>query len=317
MYKQYKIFKNFYFIFLLLSFILIVTLIIPGCDKKPVETNLLLPVEFSSIPSNLILTSPLDEKIEIRVSGDIDQIEAIKNLNLKYFVDLYTDLASDPAGEKNYLDPRIYYLPVLEKRIFVPPGVKILMVKPAYIKVNLEKKVIKSFPVTVPYVGKEAAGYVALSARIEPEKVMLTGPESIIRSIQTIKTKPIDLTNIKESFKKKIPVELQGLNTKSNPRIITVYIPIEKIQTTKVFEKLPVELKNARHGCSVNPSTIMLTIKGGHDILNKQETKENIKISIDVKGLKSGVYVRRAVIDLPLGLIMTDAEPEIFTVTIE
>ena len=61
----------------------------------------------------------------------------------------------------------------------------------------------------------------------------------------------------------------------------------------------------------------MLTIKGGHDILNRKEIKNKIKVSIDVKGLKSGVYVRRAVIDLPLELIMTNAQPEIFTVKIE
>ena len=93
---------------------------VTGCSTEPVETDLLLPVEFSSIPLNLILTSPSVDKLEIRVRGNSEQIEKIKTIDLKYFVDLYTDLASDPAGEKVFIDPRIYYIPVLKKEYLFP-----------------------------------------------------------------------------------------------------------------------------------------------------------------------------------------------------
>ncbi|MCP3900633.1 MAG: YbbR-like domain-containing protein [Desulfobacteraceae bacterium] len=288
-----------------------------GCHSEPVQTDLLLPVEFSSIPINLILTSPSVDKLEISVSGNREEIEKIKEMDLKYSVDLYTDLASDPAGEKVHIDPRTYYIPVLTKRIFIPGRLKILSVSPSYIRVGLEKKVVKSFAVSAPYTGTEAPGYAALSAKIEPAKVTLTGPESAINSIKSLKTKPIDLSKVKESFKKKMPVDLHGLNTISEPAIVTVFIPIEKKKITKTFENIHVELKNAKKQDSVNPSEIGLTIKGWHDMLNRKEIIEKIKVSIDVKGLKSGVYVRNAVIDLPLELIMINAEPEIFTVKIE
>ena len=316
MYKILKTYKGFYWIFPY-SLIFVFISIFTGCHSKPEETDLLLPVEFSSTPLNLILTSPSVDKLEIRVSGSKKQIEVIKTMNLKYSVDIYTDLASDPAGEKVHLDPKIYYIPVVKKRIFIPNGIKILSISPSYIMVSLEKKVVKSFSVAVPYTGTEAPGYVALSARIEPAKVILTGPESVIRSIKNLKTKPVDLTNVNESFKKKLPVDLKDLNTKSEPAIVTVFIPIEKKQIIKTFKNIPIELKNAKKKDSVSPAKIILTIKGGHDMLNRKDTKEKIKVSIDVKGLKPGVYVRRAVIDLPLELIMTDAEPEIFTVKIE
>lgn len=77
------------------------------------------------------------------------------------------------------------------------------------------------------------------------------------------------------------------------------------------------EAENGKKKDSVAPLKIRLTIKGGHDMLNRKGIKDEIKVSIDVKGLKPGIYVRSAVIDLPLELIMTDAEPEIFTVKIE
>lgn len=310
-----EIFKIDGLLFYLLIFIFIGS--ITGCSTEPVETDLLLPVEFSSIPFNLILTSPSVDKLEIRVRGNSEQIEKIKTIDLKYSVDLYTDLASDPAGEKVYIDPRIYYIPVLKKRIFIPRGVDIISIRPSYIKVSLEKKAVKSFSVSAPYTGETAPGYVALSAMIEPSKIILTGPESVIESMKSLKTKPIDLTKANESFKKKMSLDLKGLNLKSDPAIVTVFIPVEKKQIIKLFENIPLELKNAKKTDSVIPSKIRLTIKGGYDMLNRKEIIEKIKVSIDVQGLKPGVYVRSAVIDLPLELIMTDAEPEIFTVKIE
>ena len=176
---------------------------------------------------------------------------------------------------------------------------------------------MKSSSISASYSGAEEPGYVALSARIEPAKVMLTGPESAILSIKNLKTKPIDLSKANESFKKKMPVDLKGLNITSEPAIVTVFVFVEKRQIIKIIKNIPVELKNAKLNASVSPLKIMLTIKGGHDMLNRKDIKEKIKVSIDIKGLKPGIYVRRAVIDLPLELIMTDAQPEIFTVKIE
>ncbi len=310
--KTGRIFYTFFCVLIIIG--LVMTM---ACHSKPEETDLLLPVEFSSIPRNLILTSPSVEKLEVRVRSTPKHIELIKGMDIKYVVDLYSDLASDPAGEKVRIDPRIYFIPVLKKRIFIPSGVEILSVKPSYIRISLEKKMVKSFSVSVPYTGAEAPGYVALSARIEPPAVTLTGPQSIIESIKSLKTKPVDLTNARESFKKKIPVDLKELNTESDPSIVTVFIPLEKKQMTKVFDDIPVELKNTRGKESVIPSKISLTIKGGHDMLNRREAREKIKVTIDVKGLKPGVYVRNAVIDMPLELIMISARPEIFTVKVE
>lgn len=314
--KKVTIYREVYWV-LSCALIFVFMSLLSGCHSEPVETNLLLPVEFSSMPLNLILTSPYVDKLEIRVRGNPKEIETIKAMDLKYSVDLYTDLASDPAGEKVHIDPRTYYIPVISKRISIPRGLKIMSINPSYIRVSLENKVVKSFVVSVPYTGVGAPGYVALSARIEPSTVTLTGPESAIMSIKSLKTKPIDLSTAKESFKKKMPIDLQELNTVSEPAIVTVFIPIEKKQITKIFENIPIELQNAKKKDSVNPLKIILTIKGGHDMLNRKGMKEQIKVSIDVKGLKPGVYVRSAVIDLPLELIMTDAEPEIFTVKIE
>ena len=195
---KFKLYCN---ILILLLFLILFCL--PGCTTEPVETDLLLPVDFSNIPENLILTSFHTDKIEIRIQAHPNLIELINKKNLHYPVDLYTDLEFDPAGDSDSIEPGSYLFPVEEKRIPMDRGIKILSINPSYLSVQLEKKVSKTFKITVPYIGTPAKGHIALDAATEPASVKLTGAASLIQSIKELKTKPIDLANASEDFKKK------------------------------------------------------------------------------------------------------------------
>ena len=112
-----------------------------GCSSEPVETDLLIPVNFSNIPDNIILTSFHTDKIEIRIQANPKLMEFINKQNLHYPVDLYTDLELDPAGASDSIEPGAYLIPVEENRIPMGSGVKILNIKPFYLSVQLENKI--------------------------------------------------------------------------------------------------------------------------------------------------------------------------------
>src|SRR3989339_2141441 len=175
-----------------------------GCNTEPVETDLLFPVDFSNIPENMVLTEFHTDKIEIRIRATPRLMERINKESIRYPVDLYTDLAFDPAGDFDSIEAGEYLIPVYKKRIPMNPAIKVLSIKPAYVSVRLEKKIRKIFGIKVVYTGTPAQGYMALDATTDPSFVALTGPASVIDSIFELKTKPIDLTNVNEGFKKKI-----------------------------------------------------------------------------------------------------------------
>ena len=310
---KFKLYCN---ILILLLFLILFCL--PGCTTEPVETDLLLPVDFSNIPENLILTSFHTDKIEIRIQAHPNLIELINKKNLHYPVDLYTDLEFDPAGDSDSIEPGSYLFPVEEKRIPMDRGIKILSINPSYLSVHLEKKVSKTFKITVPYIGTPAIGHIALDAATEPASVKLTGAASLIQSIKELKTKPIDLANASEDFKKKIPLDLENpsIISSSDP-IIIVSVPIQQQLVSKTIENIPIQIWNSTLKVSIEPSKITIQIKGPFETLNNKEITDQIYSFIDLKGLAPGVYARHAYINIPWDLMMTAAVPQVFTIKIE
>ena len=69
-----------------------------GCTTEPVETDLLLPVDFTNTPGGMVLTYRHTDKITVRVKGVPKRLEQIETETLLYPADLYTDLAFDPVG---------------------------------------------------------------------------------------------------------------------------------------------------------------------------------------------------------------------------
>jgi YbbR-like protein len=290
----------------------------PGCTTEPVETDLLLPVDFSNIPDNMVLTNFNTDKIEIKILADPKLMERINNENTRYTVDLYTDLEFDPAGDSVSIEPGAYFIPVEEKRIPMDRTIKILSITPPYLSVQLERKVSKTFKITVPYIGTPAKGHIVLAAATEPASVELIGATSLIQSIKELKTKPIDLANASESFKKKIPLDLENpsIISSSDP-IIIVSVPIKQQLVSRAIENIPIQIWNSTSKVTIEPSKITIQVKGPFDTLSNKEITDQIYSFIDLKGLAPGVYARHAYINIPGDLIMTDADPQVFTVKIE
>lgn len=305
-------------IFLTFLFSAFIIVMIPGCTADPVETDLLLPVDFSNVPENMVLTDFHTDKIEIKIQAAPAVIEEIQSQGTRYLVDLYTDLAFDPAGDSVLIEPGEYLLPVEEKRIALGNGIRILSTNPSYLSVKLEKKISKSFKIKVPYIGRPAKGYRVLAAAVEPSSVELAGAFSLIQSIKELKTKPVDLTDISESFKKEIPLDLENPSVvpKSN-QIVIVSVPIQEVLVLKTINDIPIQVKNTTARVEIKPSKISVKVKGPFESVEDREILNQIYSFMDLKGLGPGVYARHAYIDVPVGLVMTDVSPQVFTVKIE
>lgn len=310
---KFKFYCHTFILFLILSLFYF-----SGCTTEPIETDLLLPVDFSNIPENMVLANFHTDKIEIKIQADPKLMELINKKNIRYPVDLYTDLEFDPAGDSDSIEPGTYLIPVEKNRIPMNPGIKILSINPSYLSVQLEKKIRKTFQITVPYTGKPAKGHIALNAATEPASVELIGAAPLIHSIKELKTKPIDLTNASETFKKEIPLDLDNPSIISLPdHIIIVTIPVQQQLVSKTIENIPIQVWNSTSRVKIEPSKITIRVKGPFETLSNKEIMNQIYSFIDLKGLTPGVYARHAYINIPVDLMMTDAVPQVFTVKIE
>ncbi len=293
--------------------------IFTACAQEPRETNLLLPVDYANVPDDMILTNFHTDKIEVRIKCRPKRIEKLLKKSLVYPADIYTDLACDPAGATDAIEPGRYLLPVDKTRIPLGRSALIVNIRPSCLSIRLERKVTRVFKVTVPFIGETAKGYMALSPVCDPATVALTGAESLINRIEQLTTKPVDLTNANESFKKEVPLYLEQpeLFTAAQS-IFVVSVQVQPLTGTRTIEQIPIELQN-RPGkkVSIEPSTISIDLKGPQEDLNNTILTDKIYAFMDLEGLKPGVYARHACIDIPVELVMTNASPRVFTVKIE
>ncbi|MCP3941752.1 MAG: YbbR-like domain-containing protein [Desulfobacteraceae bacterium] len=289
-----------------------------GCTIEPVETDLLLLVDFSNIPEDMVLTDHHTDKIEIRIQADPRLIEQINKQTITYPADLYTDLEFDPAGDSDSIEPGSYMLPVDKTRIPMNPAIKILDINPSFLSVRLEKKITRTFKITVPYIGAPAQGHLALEPACEPAFVKLTGAQSLINGIKQLKTKPIDLAGAGEGFKKNLPLDLENPQLYSSDHtMFTVTVPIQQQMVTKTMANIPIQVWNATSKVNIEPSGITLEIKGPFDTLSNKAIMDQLYAFIDLKGLLPGVYARHAYINVPVDLVVTGADPQIFIIKVE
>lgn len=299
-------------------FLMILMFCFLGCAPEPQETHLLLPVAFTNVPEGMIVTQFRTDKIEIHIQADPRLIQKINDTPIHYPADLYTDLDIDPAGATESIGPGYYMLPVDKRRIPMDPAITILEISPSYLGVRLEKEITREFKIQVPYSGNPIEGFIALAPAPDPSFVTLSGAESVINGIQVLKTRPVDLTQAKESFKKEVPLDLEASrHITSDLPIVVVSVQIQEKQVEKPIEHLPIQIRNCPYTARIEPDVMTIGVKGPYSIIHTRETLDQIFAFLDLDGMEPGIYARHTYINIPVGLTMTRSDPQVFTVTIE
>jgi len=268
-------------------------------------SHIKVPIKVEDLPRGTLLTSPLVQGIEIQVRGPAEIRDRLSNLNLQYRLDL------------SHLEPGSHTIPIQVQQLHLPLGLSIDNFQPQAIPIRLELEVRKEVPITVFYKGTPAPGYFVVQTVAVPNMVMLSGPKRELDKIESVSTHPIDVAGIADTFKKEITLALPE-NIKSialsDPILVSVEIS-EEIQTQN-FKGILVEILGSRDRCEINPAYISMDIKGPVKLLKGLTNHPDFRVSVDIRGLEPGVYVRRATIELPVGTTLIKVEPEIFTVTI-
>ncbi len=270
------------------------------------ETDIFVPVDPGQIPAGLTLTGPPLKGIEVRVHAPKSTISSLSHVKIRYVLDL--------SG----VDVGVSSIPINRDYIQLPKGVSIDRITPTFLTVKVEKEVTKELPVKIAYTGKPATGFSASGAVAKPLSVTLRGPESILVPMTEVLTKPIDIKGLSEPFKKEIALNLpENIEIVSPSGIVLAEIFIEETIVTRTFNDIMVEGKDTPYNYSITPAAIHIEVEGPVNVLETLQAKKGIKVYVDLKGLKPGVYVRRAVITLPVKTTLVGVKPEIFTVKIK
>lgn len=270
------------------------------------QTDIVIPLDFGKTAAGLTIAEANPKSIEVRVEGPEQVLKTLARHKLSYKLDL------SRAGKG------LISIPIKAGLIDLPRRVKIISVGHKSVLVKIEMEITRQVPVKVILTGKPGAGFTVADAVSRPADVFLRGPASVLSAFSQVDSKPVDVNGLTESVKSEIALNLPaGVDVIFPSGIMRADVFVEPRTITKKFAGLPVVGKNAHYRYSINPALVEIVVSGHMLKVEKLEPLRDIKIYVDLKDLKPGVYPRRATLSLPVEIALVDVTPEIFTVKIE
>lgn len=171
--------------------------------------------------------------------------------------------------------------------------------------------------ITADVIGQVAPGYRVLSATVEPPSVLVTGRPTQLALPFTVKTEPIDITGLTETFQGPVSLILPEGITLDSVTEITVTVQIEPFSSTKIYNQ-PIELLGITEAleATILPDTVRVVLFGPSPVLDTL-TEQEVRVSLDLFGLEPGEYSLEPDVDLPdRGLELRSIQPSVIDVII-
>jgi YbbR domain-containing protein len=235
--KVLKIIENKNLIPKLGSIILAVILWAYISSSKSGDVRFKLPVTFTGLEENLVISKLSHKVVVVEVQGNKDDLKNISSKNIKLMVDLSK---VEPGEYKPYT---IQY-----QKIDVTDDFKIELY-PEEVKVLIEKKVSRNVKVIPKFTGNPEKGFMTGKPKVYPDAVKITGPRSVINSIGVLYTEEIPVDNRNAPFKNDFKIMKTAIEDGLEFSIskVNVAVPVQSYSGTITYE-IPVAIRNKKKG---------------------------------------------------------------------
>ncbi|GAA0594163.1 CdaA regulatory protein CdaR [Virgibacillus siamensis] len=259
-------------------------------------------INTDELPQGYELGKSTVEPKTVSITSSKELIEQIAIV--KVFVDV--------AGLKESIDSREVPVNVYDER-----GNELnVQMMPESVAVSAEiQNPSKSVPVTLSTAGELPEGYTMSSISANVDKVKIFGTSDVLKGIEKVSTKEINLNDINKSGTIDVGLALpDGAHLKENKNI-EVEVELEQ---TKTLQDVPIEVENAEEGQEVSfiqpdASSIDVTVNGKQEAVSNITAKD-ITATVDAGGLDSGEHQLPVSFEGPENVELTS---ELQQVTIE
>ncbi len=274
--------------------------------QKPAfkETDIFIPIESDVTSQCITVIVPRSMGLDVRVRGPAEAVAGLSQKPLRYQLGV--------AEAKN----GVQKIGVDSSKIGLPADVSIVHILPRTITVRIERLIEKTLPVETVLTGTPVLRFTVANTIIHPESVRVKGPESVVSALTRIRMKPVDISGISKSLRQGVALDLPDGTTPVKPEQFIVEVTVKEKIVVKRMDKIVIQGHGGSKHYRISPPTIEMTIKGPARSINNLKADPDFDVYVDLEGLDTGVYVRRAVIMLPLNTTLVKATPEIFTVHI-
>ncbi|MFZ6016415.1 MAG: YbbR-like domain-containing protein [Nitrospirota bacterium] len=165
-----------------------------------------VPLEFKNIPAGVEMVNQDVKVVSLNIKGQERLIKNIRPSDIR----VYIDLSKAKKGEG------IYY--INKDNIKLPHAITVTNIIPSYVKVIIEETMTKTVKVRPVVVGSPENGFYVKSIEAVPQVVIIEGVRSELKKVNSIKTEPLDITGLNETFTQDLKLDITSMNirTKTN-----------------------------------------------------------------------------------------------------
>lgn len=225
--------------------------------------NVNVPLRVVGFPNGFSIGSEIPENITIKLRG----------IGWKLFaVNIGKDVAYNISvkGDSGFI--QIKLMDHLTDNRWMLSELDIIDIVPNSLSFSIERRVKKKLPIVADLNLDYKVGYgLAKQVVLEPDSIVLDGPQSVVNSLTEIKTKEIKLSSLDKLIIKNIGfIYLPG--TSYGTKFVTVSLDVQRI-VDKQFDDIDVEVLDVPPDRDVIllPNKISCNVRGGIEILGKLE----------------------------------------------
>jgi YbbR domain-containing protein len=294
--------KDWVFKSLSLGFALLLWFFVVGEEKA--EVSISIPLELINIPAGLVIANDIPSNVDVRVYGPRSMIRAMATKGILRVIDLKD---AKPGKITVHISPN---------SLSLPGAVRALRTQPSNVEIVLEPLVLSDFPVKPVLKGKVAKYHKVLSTDVYPPRVVLSGPESVIKAMKDVRTFTVDVDGASDDITREVGLDLQGFHVSSEENATyRVTVRIVPAQGTRRITHIPVHIENNEAGASWWPKIVSVTLRG--PILDLREIKvTDIYVGISIKGLEPGIFSLEPECIVPEGFTLMKITPRNIKVNI-
>ncbi len=151
----------------------------------------------------------------------------------------------------------------------LPEGVEIIFVDPPSIDLEWQEVVTRAIPLQTSITGQPAQGYVIKGEpSVEPRKITVKGPVSLVEVIQFARLAPFDVTGLTEGvWPRRIAIDAPPARVSYlGQQSATVTVTVARRKSEKVFTARRVEVIGPPHA-TVVPRTVDVNVIGAPEVV--------------------------------------------------
>lgn len=264
--------------------------------ERDAEKTLVVPVEFHNLSTQLIISGPRDEYVDLRLRGPRSLLGQLTSKKIKL------DLSEVRPGLASFR--------ITADMLNLPRGVRLVRINPAQVNLTIAQIIKQIVPVQLELMGKPPRGYIVKETEVNPDRIEITGPAPQIEKIRTVLTDTLDLSPLTQSMTRDLTLRgpEEGFVSFSRDRV-QVRIGIEEVISTREFRHIKIAVKNDTSRAELRPATATVTVRGPQRLIENFVLNEE-HVFADTNGQGPGRVTVRLSIVLPPGIELVAQDPE-------